>query len=224
MQKPLSAPWPGPFGGVPPFDRVKVEDFKPALESAMQERLAEIEAIANDPAPPTFENTLAAMERGGRALDRAGTIYGIYSTSMQTPEFQQVEVEMEPKLAAFGDRIVQNEKLFKRLAAVYEGREASGLTAEQKRLAWLKYTEFARSGARLGSEDKKRLSEINQRLASLYTEFSQNVLADEGTYVLLDKDADLAGLGESLRSAAAAAAEAVGHKGRWAILNTRSSV
>ena len=224
MQEPLSAPWPGPYGGVPPFDRVEVEDFKPALESAMQESLAEIEAIANDPAPPTFENTVAAMERCGRALERAGTIYGIYSSSMQTPAFQEVEVEMEPKLAAFTDRIVQNEKLFARLSAVYEAREASGLTAEQKRLVWLKYTEFARSGAHLGAEDKKRLSEINQRLASLYTEFSQNVLADESTCILLDNEADLAGLSESLRSAAAAAAEAVGHKGRWAIPNTRSSV
>ena len=224
-QNPLIAPWSGPFGGVPPFDRVKVEDFKPALERAMAERLAEIDRIANDPSPPTFDNTLVAMERGGRALERAATIYGIFSSTMRTAAFQDVEREMEPKLAAFSDRIVQNEKLFKRICAVYEGREGAGLTAEQKRLAWLRYTEFARSGARLGGAAKEKLSEINQRLATLYTDFSQNVLADEGAYSLvIDGEADLAGLPESLRSSAAAAAAQRGHPGKWEILNTRSSV
>jgi hypothetical protein len=209
---------------VPPFDRVRVEDFKPALEAAMAECLAEIDAIAASPAAPTFENTVAAMERAGRALERASAIYGIYSGTMGTPDFQQVELEMEPKLAAFSDKIVQNEPLFKRLTSVYESRDAAGLTPEQKRLAWLKYTDFARSGARLGPRDKARLSEINQRLATLYTEFSQNVLADEASYILLEGEADLAGLSDALRSSAAAAAEGAGHKGKWAILNTRSSV
>src|SRR5438876_3237400 len=145
----------------------------------MVEMLTEIDRIANDPAPPTFENTLAAMERAGKTLDRAHTIYGIYSSTMQSPEFQEVEREMEPKLAAFFDKIIQNEQLFRRLSAVYEAREKSGLTAEQKRLVWLKYTEFARSGAKLDAAAKKRLGAINERLATLYTDFSQNVLADE---------------------------------------------
>jgi peptidyl-dipeptidase Dcp len=224
LTNPISAPWPGPFGGVPPFDRVRVADFKPALESAMAECLAEIDAIADSTEPPTFENTLAAMERAGRSLDRAGTIYGVWSGTMGTPDFQQVELEMEPKLAEFGDKIVQNEKLFKRLSAVFESRDKAGLTAEQKRLAWLKYTDFARSGARLGPGEKRRLSEINQRLATLYTEFSQNVLADEGSYIVLESEEDLAGLSPALRSAAANAAAEAGHKGKWAVLNTRSSV
>src|SRR6185503_3233811 len=97
-----------------------------------------------------------------------------------------VELVMEPKLAAFGDRIVQNEKLFRRIAAVYEAREKANLTTEQKRLAWLKYTEFARSGAKLGEEAKRKVAAINERLATLYTEFSQNVLADEQTSIKLD--------------------------------------
>jgi peptidyl-dipeptidase Dcp len=164
------------------------------------------------------------MERGGRALDRAGTVYGIYSTSLRTPPFGEVEREMEPKLAAFGDKIVQNEKLFKRIAAVYETREKSGLTPEQQRLVWLKHTDFVRSGARLDAAAKKKLADINQRLATLYTQFSENVLADEAKFTLLESQADLAGLPESFRAAAAAAAEEVGHKGRWAVLNTRSSV
>src|SRR5881396_2943987 len=98
---------------------------------------------------------------------------------MSTPDFQKVEEEMAPRLAAFADRITQNEKLFARIAAVYGAREASGLTPEQERLAWLDYTNFVRAGARLDSAAKKRLSEINQRLAALYTRFSQNLLADE---------------------------------------------
>ncbi|HEX7466435.1 MAG TPA: hypothetical protein VF309_07335, partial [Usitatibacter sp.] len=178
MANPLLPRWTGPYGGVPPFDKVKVEHFKPALESAMAEELAEIESIAANPAPPTFENTIAAMERAGRTLDRVDRVYSVFSSTMRSPAFREVEREMEPKLAQFRDRIVQNERLFKRISAVYEARERSGLTPEQQRLVWLKYNDFARSGARLDAGAKKRLSEINERLASLYTEFSQNVLAD----------------------------------------------
>jgi peptidyl-dipeptidase Dcp len=225
VQNPLLAPWSGPYGGVPPFERVKVEQFKPALETAMTEALAEIDKIANDPAPPTFENTIVGLERSGRALDRVSNIFGIYSSTMSTPDFQKVEEEMAPKLAAFSDQITQNEKLFKRIAAVYDAREKGTLTAEQKRLVWLDYTNFVRAGAKLDATAKKRMSEINQRLASLYTKFSQNLLADETDYVLfLDKESDLSGLPESLRSAAASAAEQRGQKGKWAITNTRSSM
>jgi peptidyl-dipeptidase Dcp len=225
VQNPLLAPWTGPYGGVPPFDNVKVEHLKPALEAAMAEQLAEVDRIANDPAAPTFENTLAALERSGRTLDRVGTIYGIYSSTMSTPDFQKVEEEMAPKLAAFSDQITQNEKLFQRIAAVYDARDTAKLTPEQKRLAWLDYTNFVRAGAKLDPAAKKRLSEINQRLAALYTKFSQNLLADETDYVLfLDQESDLAGLPDSLRAAAAAAAEQRGQKGKWAIFNTRSSM
>ena len=224
MSNPLLERWSGPFGGVPPFDRVKVEHFKPALEAAMAESLANVERIANDPAPPTFANTVEALERSRRTLDRVDSVYNVFSSTMRSGAFQEVEREMEPRIAAYRDRIVQNEKLFARLAAVYEARERSGLDAEQQRLAWLKYTDFARSGARLDAAAKKRLSEINQRLATLYTQFSQNVLADEGSALVLESEADLAGLPESLRSAAAEAAAGRGHPGRWAILNTRSSV
>jgi len=222
---PLLAKWSGPYGGVPPFDAVKVEQFKPALEAAMAEQLAEIDAITANPAKPDFENTIAAFERGGRTLGRIGAIYGLYSSTMSTPDFQAVESEMAPKLAAFGDQITQNEKLFARVAAVYETRATSGLTPEQQRLVWLDYTGFVRAGAKLDKASKDRLSAINQRLASLFTSFSQNLLADETDYVLvLDKESDLAGLPDSLRQAAASAAESRGHKGKWAILNTRSSM
>jgi peptidyl-dipeptidase Dcp len=207
---------------VPPFDKVQVSLFEPALEAAMAEQLAEVERIANDPAPPTFANTLAALERSGGAMDRVGAVYGVYSGNMGTPEFQAVQREMSPRLAAFNDQILQNEKLFARVAAVYEARESANLTPEQKRLAWYTYTNFVRAGAKLDAAGKKRVGEINQRLATLFTTFNQNLLADETDYVLvLEDEKDLAGLPEAVRAAAAAAAEQRGHKGKWAILNTR---
>jgi peptidyl-dipeptidase Dcp len=224
MQNPLIPKWSGPHGGVPPFDQVKVEHFKPALEEAMAESLAEIERIANEASPPTFANTIEAMERSGRMLDRVGNIYGVWSSTMRNAAFQDVEREMEPKLAGFRDKIIQNDRLFKRIAAVYEAREKSGLDAEQKRLTWLRYQDFARSGAKLEEDAKRKLSVINQRLATLYTEFSQNVLADENTALMLASESDLAGLPQSLRDAAAQTAKERGEPGKWAILNTRSSV
>ena len=224
MSNPLIPKWTGPYGGVPPFDRVKVEHFKPALEAAMAEHLAEVERIAADPAAPTFENTFAALERAGRTLDRVMAVYYVFASTVRTPDFQDVEREMEPKLAAHRDKVVQNARLFKRIAAVYEGPERARLDAEQQRLAWDKHTDFVRTGARLDDGSKKKLGDINQRLASLYTQFSQNVLADEGRYVLVDAEGDLEGLPEAQRATAAAEAASRGHEGKWAILNTRSSV
>jgi peptidyl-dipeptidase Dcp len=222
---PLLADWTGPYGGIPPFDQVRVEHFRPALEAAMAENLAEVERIANNPAPPTFENTLAALERSGDAYERVSTLYGIWSSNLNTPEFQKVESEMAPRLAAFADRITQNEALFRRIQAVYDARERSGLTPEQQRLAWYYHNRFVRAGARLDAPAKARLSEINQQLAGHFTRFSQNVLGDEneGTLVLRSQ-AELAGLPESLKAAAASAGAARNQPGTWIITNTRSSV
>lgn len=222
---PLTAKWTGPFGGIPPFDKIKVADFKPALEMAMNENLAEIEAIASTPGSPTFENTIAPLERSGKMLDRVQTIYGIWSSNMNNDEFSAVENEMEPKLAAFSDKISQNEKLFKRIELVYNSPEKGKLTAEQQRLVWIYYTNFIRAGARLDDASKKRLSEINQELAGLFTKFSQNLLADEsGKFLELKSEADLSGLPQSLRDAAAGNAERKKLSGSWVITNTRSSI
>ncbi len=223
---PLVAEWAGPFGGVPPFDRVRVADFKPALEAGMAENLAEVDRIANDKSAPTFENTIAAMERAGATLDRVTTVYGIWSGNMNTPEFQAVQREMAPRLAAFNDKITQNEALFKRIEAVYNSPEKKKLTAEQQRLSWLYYTNFVRSGARLDAAKKARLSEINQQLAGLYTNFNQHLLSDENDQFLVLKGEDeMAGLPQSLRDAAAqAAASKKQPAGTWVVLNTRSSV
>jgi peptidyl-dipeptidase Dcp len=224
-RNPLLAEWRGPYGGVPPFDRVEVGHFQPALEAAMAENLAEIDRIAADPAAPTFDNTIAALERAGRTLNRVQTAYGVWSSTMNTPEFQAVEREMAPRLAAFYDRITQNEALFRRIDAVYGSPGRAQLTPEQQRLAWLYHNNFVRAGARLDAASKARLSEINQQLAGLFTRFNQNVLADETNHFLtLRSEADLAGLPQSLRDAAAAAANARGLQGAWVINNTRSAM
>lgn len=219
---PLLEPWRGPYGGVPPFDRVQVEHFAPALEAAMAAELELVGRIVSQEAEPTFQNTLLELERGGDLLDRVQAIYGVFSSTMATPDFQKVEREMAPKLAAHADRIVQNEKLFERIRKIYENR--ASLQPEQQRLAWLYYTGFVRSGAALDAAKKARLAEINQRLAELSTQFGQNVLGDETEQALFLKAEELDGLPEWLRASAQAAAEARGRKGEYAILNTRSAI
>ncbi len=225
MTNPLLAKWSGPYGGVPPFAHVTVAQLKPALESSMETTLREVDTIANNPNPPTFENTIAAWDDMGRTLNDVQTLFGIWSSSMSTPEFQATEREMAPKLAAFGDVLLQNEALFKRIEAVYSSPEKAKLTPEQQRLTWRAYTRFVREGAKLDAAAKKRTTDINQRLAALFTTFSQNVLSDEETYVvMLDSEGDLKGLPASVRAGAATEAETRGSKGKWAISNTRSSV
>ena len=166
---PLSAAWSGPYGGVPPFNSIKVEDFQPALEAGMAAQLAAIDRFTSNLAPATFENTIAAMERSGRVLERALTLYEVWSATHSTPEFQAVEIKMAPKLAAFSDKVTQNPKLFARIAAVHETILRSSLTPEQQRLTWLYYQNFVRSGARLDAASKARVSTINTELAKLYT-------------------------------------------------------
>ncbi len=222
---PLIKKWVGPYGGVPPFDKVQVSYFKPALEFAMQENLDEVDKIASSTEAPTFENTIAALERTGQTLDRIYTSYGVWSSTMNTPEFQEVEREMAPVLAAFSDKITQNLKLFKRIEAVYNSPEKGKLNPEQQRLTWNYYTSFVRAGAKLDEKSKARLSEINKQLAELYTKFSQNQLGDEmGKYLLLENESDLAGLPKSFVDGAAIAANNKKFPGKWLISNTRSSV
>ena len=224
IANPIGEKWVGPYGGVPPFDKIKVADFKPALEAAMAEQLGEIEGIASNKEAPNFENTIAALERSGKTLDRVTTIYGIWSGNMNSDEFGKVEAEMDPKLAAHGDKITQNEALFKRIEAVYNSPDKKKLTPEQQRLVWVDYTNFVRQGAKLDPAKKARLSEINQSLAGLFTKFSQNLLGDESQLsLLITNEADLAGLSPALKSAAASAAKSKGKEG-WMIRNTRSAI
>ena len=138
-QSPLLSPWAGAHGGVPAFDKIKVADFKPALETAMAENLAEIAAIAANPQPATFENTIAAMERSGQTLTRVSTAYDVWSSTLNDAAFSAVETEMAPKLAAFSDQITQNTALFKRIEAVYNSPATKKLTPEQQRLVEVDY-------------------------------------------------------------------------------------
>ncbi len=221
----LLAPWQGPHGGVPPFDKITVDDFTPALETGMVDTLKEIDQIANNPAKPTFENTIVALERAGQPFNRASNLFAVYGSSLSTPEFQKVETAMAPKLSEFSDKINQNEKLFARIKAVYESPAKAKLTPEQQRLTWLTFTNFELQGANLTAEQKKELSGYNQRLSSLYTSFGQNMLADEEKAALIiDNKADLAGLPESAIAGAAAEGERRNMKGKWVFSNTRSSM
>ncbi len=222
---PVLAAWDGRHGGAPAFDRIRVEHFAPALDEAMGRYRAEIAAIASDPDTPTFANTLEALERSGLAYRQAASLMSVFTSTMNSPEMRQVQRDFAPRLAAFRDEIFHNRALFDRIRAVFDARLESGLTAEQQRLAYVIHQRFARQGAALPEADKHRLADINQRLASLYTRFSQNILADEeGQALVLESPDDLAGLPADLIDAAAAAAVARGLDGQWVIANTRSSM
>ncbi|MEO5989942.1 MAG: M3 family metallopeptidase [Candidatus Eisenbacteria bacterium] len=221
----MLTPWTGPFGGVPAWTGVKVDEFSRAFEIAMNEQRAEIRAIAENPEPANFENTIAAMERAGKSQDRLGAYFGVHSSVLNTGAMPDVQRKLAPVFSAFADEITQNTKLFKRIETVYKAREKSGLTPEQQRLTWVRYTRSVRAGASLDAEKKTRLTALNQRLATLYNSFSQNVLEDETNhFTTIDDAKGLAGLPEDLRAAAARAAKARGQEGKWVIDNTRSSM
>ena len=220
----LLQPWTGPYGGVPAFDKMDLGALKPALEAGMAKNLAEIDAVAGNPEPPTFQNTIVAMEDAGRELDRVLAYWGVWSANLSTPEFREIQKEMAPKLAEFRTKITQNAALFARIKAVQEGREKGSLRPDQQRLVWLVYDSFARDGATLKGKARERYAAINKRLAELYTQFANNVLADEEGYVLYVTKEQLSGLPDSFIQSAAAAAEERGHKGEYAVTNTRSSM
>jgi peptidyl-dipeptidase Dcp len=220
----LLAPWTGPCGGIPDFTKVKQSEFVPALKEGIAQNRAEIAKIASNKAAPTFENTILALEDTGRPLGRAATFFNIYTSTMNDKDMQAVEKEMSPIFAAFGDEVVQNPALFARIKAVYDKRDQLGLTPEQKRLVWVTYRRFAREGAALNEADKKRLAEVNQELAKVYTEFSQNELADEENHWLTLEKSELAGLPDWLVSAAAAAAKDKKLDGKYVFANTRSAM
>jgi peptidyl-dipeptidase Dcp len=222
---PLLEPWTGPHGGIPRFDEIDIAEFEPAIRKAMDLTRKELAGITGNDAAPTFENAVLAYEDSGRALDRAQRFFGVYTSTMDDKPMQKIEAELSPVLAAFSDEVIQDEALFSRLRAVHEAREDSGLAAEQQRLAYVHYNAFARRGAALNEADKTSLKEINQRLASLFTKFNQNQLGDEEYYTLvIDNEADLSGLPESVVDSAAQAAKDRGEAGKWVFTNTRSSM
>ncbi len=184
VPNPLLAPWKGLFGGVPPFDEVRVADFAPALEAAMVENLAQIDAIAADPAPPDFENTIVALERAGQTFRRVNAIYHVWSSTMNTGDFQAVERAMGPRLAVFFDAITQNAALFARIEAVYGAPDTAKLGPVERRLCWLYHTNFVRAGAKLGPAAKARVGAINESWPRCSRASVKNLLADEAEFVL----------------------------------------
>jgi len=221
----MLAPWTGPYGGVPPFDRVQVAAFKGALLEAMDAQRVETAAIAGNRGAPTFENTVLALEKSGRELARVGSLFGTFTGTMNRGPMRKLQTEMTPILSAFSDEQIQNAAVFARVKAVYDARSTSGLSPEAQRLTDVVYTNYVTQGAALDPASKKQLAQINQKLAGLYTAFSQNELADEESGILvLEKPADLVGLSDQLVAAAKQAASDHGHPGAWAITNTRSSM
>jgi peptidyl-dipeptidase Dcp len=215
--------WGGGYGGVPAWDQVKVEEFPQAFDVAIAEATKDIEYIANNPESPTFGNTFIAMEKAGPALTRLVSIFGVHASNLNIGPMEAIEGEVNTKLSAYSDSINQNAKLFARIEFIYNHSE--GLGGPEKRLVENTYKSFKRSGALLNAEQKKRLSEINQKLSELETKFSQNVLADEKELVTwIDNEADLAGMDEGTISGYAAAAHKLGRPGKWAIRNTRSAM
>lgn len=220
----LLSSYDGPYGGVPHFDEMDLSGLEPALEEGMRLQLAEIDAITDNPEAPTFENTIVALERTGRQLGDVFTYWGIWSANMSSPQFRAIQQETAPKISAFFSRINQNEKLFDRVRAVYEDEATQSLSDTEQRLVWLTYDQFASNGATLDDDAKTRYAQINQRLAELHTQFSNNVLADEENYITYIKKNQLGGLPASFVAAAAAAADERDREGEYAILNTRSSM
>jgi peptidyl-dipeptidase Dcp len=221
---PLLRDWTTPFG-IPPFEAIEPTHYRPAFDTALAEQRASIDAIAADKAEPTFDNTIAALEGSGSALKKVSAVFYNLAGSHTNDALQGIEREMAPVLAKHRNAIFMNEALFRRVDALHRRKAELGLSAEQARVLDRYHTIFVRAGAQLGTEKKQRLAAITERLATLGTQFSQNVLADEKSYTLvLDGEADLAGLPAFLREAAAHAAEERGFKGRHVITLSRSSI
>jgi peptidyl-dipeptidase Dcp len=221
---PLLEAWSG-SAATPPFAAIRPAHFKPAFETAMAAQLAEIEAIAGETAPPSFANTIAALERSGRALSQVSAVFSCLAGAHTNEDIQALEREMSPRLAAHRNHIQLHPGLYARIKALWDRCGELGLSPEEARVLERYEVTFRRAGAGLNAADKARVAAIGERLASLGTAFSQNVLADEQSYALVLETADdLAGLSAAQVTAAKEAAQERGHAGKYAITLVRSSV
>ena len=217
--------WSGAYGGVPAFNEYKLSDFKPAIEAAITEKIAEIEKIASNPKPATFENTIVALEKVGKKLNQVKAVFDIYCSNINSPDFAPIEAEMTPKFSEVNNQLYQNKQLFERISTVYHSKEKDKLTAEQQRLIWYHYSNFIREGAKADAKSKERIGAINKELAGLFTKFSQNQLADENNYYLeLKTESDFDGLPEDFKNAAKASAKERKLNVLGCVSNTRSSI
>lgn len=222
-QNPLLGVWQVPFG-LPPFATIRPEHFRPAFDAALSAHRAEIDAIAANRAAATFENTIVALEKSGRGLDRVANLFFVLTGAHTSDEIEAVERDIAPLLARHANALYLNRALYGRIVDVYQARAALGLGAEEARVLERYYTRFVRAGAALDKSAQDRLAAINERLAGLGTQFGQNVLADEKSFAMVLDEGDLAGLPDFARAAARAAAEERGHANKYVITLARSSV
>jgi peptidyl-dipeptidase Dcp len=220
----LLADWTGPYQGVPPWDKVRPDLFPQAFQFAIDEQRREALAIADNSAAPTFANTIEAMEKTGRRLDRVSTIFAVMTDNLSTPEYEALDKEWSPKLSAAYDEIVLNPRLFQRIETLYNGRQTLGLDAVQTRLLERTYESFARRGAKLDPQQKALLTEMNKTLSGLFSDFNSRLLKDE-TSVTPASAAEMKGVPQDVKDAALTAAKEKGlPAGTYAIRNTRSAV
>jgi peptidyl-dipeptidase Dcp len=211
--KPSSLPF-----GTPDFSKIKDSDYVPAIEEGMKRQMAEIDEIANNPAPPTFENTIVAMEKTGAMLTRVMNVFGLYAGADTNPTLQKISEQEAPKLAAHQDAIFLNAKLFDRIQKIHDERAQLKLDPESARLLEVDYQEFVLNGAKLSDADKARLKHYNEQISTLSTQFGNKLIAAaKAGALVVDNKADLAGLSSKQIDAAAAAAKARGLKGKWVI-------
>ena len=215
--------WMGPYEGVPPWDKVKVAQFPAAFQAAMHASKAEFEAMLAKPEAITFDNTITASELSGEKIGRLFSIWGVHSSNLSNPDVRKIQAEWEPKVSAFFSELSLDARYFQRVKYLYDQRANLGLDAKQMRLLERTYDGLVRNGAMLDAGKKAQVISIETDLAKKFSAFSEKVLADEETFILITDAADLAGLPESYVAAIQAAAKAKGQAG-WAVVNTRSAV
>ncbi|MAK71770.1 MAG: dipeptidyl carboxypeptidase II, partial [Idiomarinaceae bacterium] len=208
----------------PDFNAIEFEHFKPAFEKGMQEHMAEIEAIANNSAEPTFENTIVAMEKSGAILNRVSSVFYNLSSSHSNDQIRELQAELAPKMAAHGDNISLNANLFARIKSLYEQREDLGLDNESQRLLEETYKDFVRSGALLNDEEKAQIRDINEQLSSLTNEFRDGLMSlTQENVIFVEDKSQLAGLSDSRIQGLANAAESRDKEGQYAIVLTNTT-
>ncbi len=221
---PLTAKWGGPYHGVPPWDKVTPAMFPAAFPVAMAEMRREIHAIRDDKRPATFRTVIEPLQLAGNMMDRVGSMWGVYTSNLATKDVQAIDREWSPKLSAFNDELFLDPKLFARIKAAYDSRAKQNLNPQQLRLLERTYRSFVRRGSLLTDAQRQQVSGLNQQLSVAYNDFGQKVLADEETWIVVDDAQQLAGLPDSFVASLKAAADERGLAGKWAIVNTRSSV
>jgi peptidyl-dipeptidase Dcp len=221
----ITNPWPGPFGGVPQWDKAKPAMFPAAFEAGMAQIRAEYAAIKADKRPATFDTVILPMQRSGEIMDRVGSMWGVFTSNLANKEVQAIDREWSPKLSKFYNEVTLDPAVFARVKAAYDTRATQKLNPQQLRLLERTYRSFVRNGALLSDAQRAEVSSINQQLSVLFNDFNSKLLADEETWTVVTDRARLAGLPDSFVASLAAAAKEKGlPEGQFAIINTRSSV